>query len=129
MEPPRPEMDASWNFHPYIHKKWVSLNARFDADITFVENNSTKFIQKSKRQKICAFSNFSITHLLIHFYALMFCSFFNGFKISIKFCFFKTFFSEHLVLQYIILPVFANFEAKRGRNGSKKRNSFFDKWH
>jgi hypothetical protein len=62
---------------------------------------------------------------LYHFVCEFLQNFCNGFEISMKFCIFDT------NIQYFpkncspLLALFANIQAKRGRNGSKKTKTYF----
>jgi hypothetical protein len=77
------------------------------------------------------FSTFSHSHqvgLLINFFCFIFWNFLNGFEISMKLYVFYNFFDLfNWKFLNFILALFANFEAKRTRNGSKKRKYEFCK--
>jgi hypothetical protein len=73
---------------------WVSKNAEFHADfesVVKVLKKCTKKVIGKNMTEICAFSHlimFVRLVLLITFFGATFYNFFNGFKISVKFCVF-----------------------------------------
>jgi hypothetical protein len=67
---------------------------------------------------------FAKNNFFVHFLN----TFFNGFEISVKFCVFDTFFDFFKKkFRRVIFVLFSNFEAKRAKNGSKKRKTFLFK--
>ncbi len=78
-----------------IFSIWISKNAKFDADFESVEKVAKKFTQRKLQGwellytvlKVEKVPNF-YTFMQITFFVETFCTFFNGFKISIKFCVF-----------------------------------------
>ncbi len=64
--------------------------------------------------------------LLVTFFWCIFYNVFNGFEISVKFCFFNIFliFCQKIFFG-VILALFANFEAKCAKNGSKNQKTYF----
>jgi hypothetical protein len=63
------------------------------------------------------------------FFGAFFHNFFNGFKISVKFCVFNAFFDffeKKIFFCHIgTVVLFSNFEAKRAKNGSKNQKTYF----
>jgi hypothetical protein len=64
--------------------------------------------------------------LLVTFLCAFFYNFFNGFEISVKFCVFNIFL-DFLPIKMlgVILALFANFEAKCTKNGTKNQKTYF----
>ncbi len=79
-------------------------------------SNPLKKLQKTHAKKVI---NEKVTEL--------FCAFFNGFNLSIEFCVFTIPMSNFKQIYLLILALFANFKAKIGQNGSKKRKTVFEK--
>jgi hypothetical protein len=62
-----------------------------------------------------------------NFFGTCFKNFFNGFEISVKFCVFRYLFNLKKKNFLGHISSFSNFEAKRAKNCSKKRKTFFYK--
>jgi hypothetical protein len=64
--------------------------------------------------------------LLITLFGAFLYNFFNGFRISVKFCIFLISFFIFLPKNFfgVILPLFQNFEAKCAKNGSKNQKTY-----
>jgi hypothetical protein len=68
-----------------------------------------KKLQKSDKKGVSTFD--------YNFFEGIFCSFFNGFELSIEFCVYDTHITNFFLL---LLALFANFKAKTVWNNSKK---------
>jgi hypothetical protein len=84
------------------------------------EKGAKSSLKNSYRPKMFAHSNkskknqFFFNFFADDFFALVFCSFFSGFEISINFSIFWEPYCIFLI--FFIFALFENFEVKRGRN-------------
>ncbi len=95
---------------------------------SFEKRHHKKFIGKNVTEKALFFHFLLIFvkfFLLIIFVGAFLYNFFNGFEISGKFCVFRYlfwFFLKHFF--WVLLALFANFEAQRARNSSKNQKTY-----
>jgi hypothetical protein len=87
-----------------------------------------KVISKNVTEKspFSLFTNVRQTFFAYNFFWCIFYNFFDGFEISVKFCvfcIFSDFFPKSFF--WVILALFANFEAERAKNGSKNQKPYF----
>ncbi len=104
--PSRPEMDVKNQFGYHKTQNTMLCSNPLKKCKKLTQKSYLKtFAHRNKSQ------NFSVTFLLITFFAEVFC---NLNLHTVKFCILEK-------LVFTILALFANFEVKRGRNSSKKR--------
>ena len=110
----------------FFKSKKVSKNAEFHTDFESDEKmHQKKVISKTSLTNMSKSEKSAF--LLITFFGSFFQNFFNGFEISLKFCFFTPFsiFSKKNFFQ-VILVLFSNFEAKSAKTAQKIKICILD---